>query len=189
MMPIPSPPPPPSSSPPPPTSAKRTAIMTNNNTTTWGPYAGGRDFKGNALVILSVVFCVILLFLAFNSIIRFVLCSSSHHDNPNSTSSTSHDEEDPDQGKNRKNATDTGRADPQVVAFSKEMELAGAAAECAICLCEFEEGEGIRVLPACSHGFHVTCVERWLAVRCSCPTCRCSTINATGFAVKVSDDD
>lgn len=58
--------------------------------------------------------------------------------------------------------------------FSKEMGT--AASECAICLSEFVEGDGIRVLPACNHVFHVKCVEKWLALRCSCPTCRCSTV-------------
>jgi len=30
------------------------------------------------------------------------------------------------------------------------------------------------VMPACGHGFHARCIERWLAGgrRSSCPTCR-----------------
>lgn len=56
------------------------------------------------------------------------------------------------------------------------MELAGAEAECAICLSEFEEGEKIRVLENCKHGFHVQCIEKWLVSRTSCPFCRRSCL-------------
>ncbi|OEL29769.1 hypothetical protein BAE44_0009212 [Dichanthelium oligosanthes] len=47
-----------------------------------------------------------------------------------------------------------------------------AAAGCAICLSDFADGERIRVLPVCGHRFHVVCVDRWLVLHCSCPTCR-----------------
>ncbi|RLN01080.1 RING-H2 finger protein ATL74 [Panicum miliaceum] len=43
---------------------------------------------------------------------------------------------------------------------------------CAICLGEFADGEKVRVLPRCGHGFHVPCVDAWLLSRGSCPTCR-----------------
>ncbi|KAF5176250.1 Ring-h2 finger protein atl73 [Thalictrum thalictroides] len=63
------------------------------------------------------------------------------------------------------------------------MKLAGvepsadaAAAECAICLSEFVQGEGIRILPKCKHGFHVKCIEAWLSAHVSCPTCRTTCI-------------
>ncbi|CAN6290812.1 unnamed protein product [Urochloa humidicola] len=45
-------------------------------------------------------------------------------------------------------------------------------AECAICLSEFAPKEEIRVLPHCGHGFHVACVDTWLAAHSSCPSCR-----------------
>ncbi|KAJ1298975.1 hypothetical protein BS78_01G495600 [Paspalum vaginatum] len=45
-------------------------------------------------------------------------------------------------------------------------------ADCAICLSEFAPREEIRVLPQCGHGFHVACVDTWLAAHSSCPSCR-----------------
>ena len=30
----------------------------------------------------------------------------------------------------------------------------------------------VRALPRCNHGFHVRCIDRWLAARQTCPTCR-----------------
>ncbi|XP_034583566.1 probable E3 ubiquitin-protein ligase ATL44 [Setaria viridis] len=45
--------------------------------------------------------------------------------------------------------------------------------ECAVCLAEYACGEEVRVLPACRHGFHRECVDRWLLTRApTCPVCR-----------------
>lgn len=43
---------------------------------------------------------------------------------------------------------------------------------CAVCLCEFEEGEELRTLPGCMHSFHVPCIDMWLHSHTSCPMCR-----------------
>ncbi|KAJ1285984.1 hypothetical protein BS78_03G319200 [Paspalum vaginatum] len=63
---------------------------------------------------------------------------------------------------------------------------AGAAAAandvCAICLGEFADGEKVRVLPRCAHGFHVRCVDTWLLSHDSCPTCRGSVLDAAKAA-------
>ncbi len=34
---------------------------------------------------------------------------------------------------------------------------------CVICMCDFENGQLLRVLP-CSHEFHSKCVDKWLKV-------------------------
>jgi hypothetical protein len=45
--------------------------------------------------------------------------------------------------------------------------------DCAVCLAEFAPGAEVRVLPACHHGFHRECVDRWLLTRApTCPVCR-----------------
>jgi hypothetical protein len=44
--------------------------------------------------------------------------------------------------------------------------------ECAICLAEFEDGQAMRVLRQCGHGFHAACVDTWLRSHSSCPSCR-----------------
>ncbi|KAK1410538.1 hypothetical protein QVD17_37075 [Tagetes erecta] len=44
--------------------------------------------------------------------------------------------------------------------------------DCAICLSEYVDGDEIRVLPHCGHGFHVACIDTWLGSHSSCPSCR-----------------
>ncbi|KAH7692918.1 Zinc finger RING/FYVE/PHD-type protein [Dioscorea alata] len=46
------------------------------------------------------------------------------------------------------------------------------AAQCYICLMEYEEGDCMRILP-CQHEFHQTCIDKWLKeIHRVCPLCR-----------------
>jgi len=62
------------------------------------------------------------------------------------------------------------KALPSIIYGKSIMPL--LATECAICLAEFVEGEDVKVLPRCNHGFHMECVDKWLRSHSSCPTCR-----------------
>ncbi|MQM20387.1 hypothetical protein Taro_053405 [Colocasia esculenta] len=42
---------------------------------------------------------------------------------------------------------------------------------CPICLTEFVEGDEIRVLLWCGHGFHAACIDLWLGSHSSYPSC------------------
>ncbi|XP_044979770.1 RING-H2 finger protein ATL1-like [Hordeum vulgare subsp. vulgare] len=44
--------------------------------------------------------------------------------------------------------------------------------ECAVCLSEFAERERVRLLPGCSHAFHIDCIDTWLQGSARCPFCR-----------------
>ncbi|WVZ24223.1 hypothetical protein V8G54_002767 [Vigna mungo] len=52
---------------------------------------------------------------------------------------------------------------------------------CSVCLSEFEDDESVRLLPKCSHVFHVPCIDPWLKSHSSCPLCRAAifTFNAS----------
>ncbi|KAL1553824.1 RING-type E3 ubiquitin transferase [Salvia divinorum] len=46
--------------------------------------------------------------------------------------------------------------------------------DCAVCLSEFEVEDTLRLLPKCSHAFHVDCIDTWLLSHSTCPICRAS---------------
>lgn len=48
--------------------------------------------------------------------------------------------------------------------------------DCSVCLSEFEEDEMLRLLPKCSHAFHLTCIDTWLKSHSNCPLCRASIV-------------
>ncbi|KAG1360811.1 RING-H2 finger protein ATL79-like [Cocos nucifera] len=141
------------SSPPPPPSAPLNK---------WGPYSGAGDFGTNMLIILAALFVGLLFAVTLTSAIRFLFCAASRR-HPSLA--------DPE----KQVAPPSGaEAEGTTLVFSAATRLARAEAECAICLAEFVEGDGVKVLTPCNHGFHVRCIERWLAARSSCPTCRSS---------------
>ncbi|KAG8087512.1 hypothetical protein GUJ93_ZPchr0010g9401 [Zizania palustris] len=48
--------------------------------------------------------------------------------------------------------------------------------DCAVCLCEFADDDRLRLLPKCSHAFHVDCIDTWLLSHSTCPLCRRSLL-------------
>ncbi|PIN24947.1 hypothetical protein CDL12_02335 [Handroanthus impetiginosus] len=53
--------------------------------------------------------------------------------------------------------------------------------DCAVCLCEFSEKDRLRLLPSCSHAFHIDCIDTWLLSNSTCPLCR-GVILSPGFS-------
>lgn len=44
--------------------------------------------------------------------------------------------------------------------------------DCAVCLCAFSDSDVLRLLPLCSHTFHIHCIDTWLLSNSTCPLCR-----------------
>ncbi|KAG0503037.1 hypothetical protein HPP92_003109 [Vanilla planifolia] len=63
-------------------------------------------------------------------------------------------------------------------------------AQCSICLGEYEDKEILRIMPACLHSFHRTCIDEWLLKNSTCPICRLS-LNMSQFerALQVHGDE
>ncbi|XP_020596165.1 E3 ubiquitin-protein ligase ATL31-like [Phalaenopsis equestris] len=54
----------------------------------------------------------------------------------------------------------------------KAQKLGKESLECAVCLCEFEDDDVLRLLPRCSHVYHRDCIDVWFATHFTCPVCR-----------------
>ncbi|KAL9237703.1 hypothetical protein vseg_012222 [Gypsophila vaccaria] len=62
------------------------------------------------------------------------------------------------------------------------------AVECAVCLSEFQEGEMGRMLPKCSHCFHVECIDMWFHSHDTCPLCR-APVDPTDLDKEKKEED
>jgi E3 ubiquitin-protein ligase ATL10/75/76/77/78 len=156
-------------SPPPPLPSRPPSCDPQVHSCKWWPYSNSNDAGANTATILMILLCALICALAFNTAIRWFLRSDND-------SSSDHLRELEEQRKPNKESDMASLVLATTQVYYAGMKLAGAEADCAICLSEFVEGEGIRVLGRCNHGFHVHCVEKWLASHSSCPTCRCSCL-------------
>ncbi|KAG7611689.1 Zinc finger RING-type [Arabidopsis suecica] len=53
--------------------------------------------------------------------------------------------------------------------------------ECSVCLSEFQDEEKLRIIPNCSHLFHIDCIDVWLQNNANCPLCRTRVSCDTSF--------
>ncbi|KAK9280465.1 hypothetical protein L1049_014157 [Liquidambar formosana] len=61
--------------------------------------------------------------------------------------------------------------------FSKSRDHnESSSTSCSICLCEYRDGEMLRMMPDCRHYFHLCCIDAWLRLNASCPVCRNSPL-------------
>ncbi|BAT86292.1 hypothetical protein LR48_Vigan03g283200 [Vigna angularis] len=64
--------------------------------------------------------------------------------------------------------------------FSFSASVHRSLQECAVCLSEFADGDKVRTLPNCKHGFHTHCIDAWFASHSTCPLCRTPAQPAKG---------
>ncbi|KAL6985765.1 RING-type E3 ubiquitin transferase [Sarracenia purpurea var. burkii] len=57
--------------------------------------------------------------------------------------------------------------------------------DCSVCLGEFQDNESLRLLPKCSHAFHVTCIDTWLKSHSNCPLCRANVVFINASPVRL----
>ncbi|XP_074588071.1 RING-H2 finger protein ATL79-like [Curcuma longa] len=132
---------------------------------TWGPYTSGKDFGINMATVLAVLLGATALAFALHVAFRF-LVRLLGRDRARAPYASGGDQDD------KPPAAEAAQQLPgPVVSFSSGATRMAGAPERAICLAELEEGDRVRVLPPCGHGFHAQCVEAWFVGRSSCPTC------------------
>ncbi|XP_037432897.1 RING-H2 finger protein ATL74-like [Triticum dicoccoides] len=133
------------------------------------PAPAGADsaFETNVVIILAAVFFALLFAIGLHSLarcaLRYVGCGAA--------AAVAAGE-----GRASARVACSGSGIKRRVLRSLPVEVYGSGEViddvCAICLSEFVDGEKVRVLPLCGHGFHVRCVDAWLVSHGSCPTCR-----------------
>ncbi|XP_051198702.1 RING-H2 finger protein ATL78-like [Lolium perenne] len=133
------------------------------------PAADDSAFDTNVVIILAALFFALICVIGLNSLARCALrcggrggAAAAEGDGVASA---------------RASRRGGGGGIKRRVLRSLPVEVYGGGGEgiddvCAICLGEFVDGEKVRVLPRCGHGFHVRCVDAWLVSHGSCPTCR-----------------
>lgn len=125
------------------------------------------NFDTNMVIILAALLCALICALGLNSIVRCALRCSHRLAI-----------ETPEQAAARLAVTGLKKRDLRripVAVYGEGVDI--PATECPICLGEFVDGEKVRVLPKCNHGFHVRCIDTWLLSHSSCPNCRHSLLN------------
>jgi E3 ubiquitin-protein ligase ATL41 len=81
--------------------------------------------------------------------------------------------------------------DPEVIAalpmyrYTHQGKGDVPALDCAICLCELDEGEEVKLLPVCMHLFHKDCIKLWLEKNKTCPMCRTRVMRSIGEDVEI----
>uniref|UniRef100_A0A7N0UBQ0 RING-type domain-containing protein n=1 Tax=Kalanchoe fedtschenkoi TaxID=63787 RepID=A0A7N0UBQ0_KALFE len=63
-----------------------------------------------------------------------------------------------------------------ILGRSKRLPKPNQDGVCCICLCEYEQNDTVRCVPECNHCFHAECVDGWLRINGTCPTCRNSPV-------------
>ncbi|XP_074266270.1 RING-H2 finger protein ATL3-like [Silene latifolia] len=61
--------------------------------------------------------------------------------------------------------------------------------ECSVCLSEISQGEKVRVLPICNHGFHLECIDMWFKSHSTCPLCRSSLNSPKNRAIESNNQE
>ncbi|KAI3729033.1 hypothetical protein L6452_17679 [Arctium lappa] len=157
-------------------------------------------FARNIVVLLGVVFflCGLLHFL-----VRYLMkkkrssssSSNSLHQSSRFQESTPNDDDDDDDVVYERqlqqlfhlhdSGLDQAFIDALPVFLYKEliMGLKNEPFDCAVCLCEFSQLDNLRLLPLCSHAFHIHCIDTWLLSNSTCPLCR-GTLFTPGFSVE-----
>ncbi|KAL2500308.1 RING-H2 finger protein ATL72 [Forsythia ovata] len=137
-----------------------------------GSYLSESEFDTNMVIILAALLCALVVVLGLNLLVRSTLRRRSE-----------------EQVEARLATTGTGLKKRALQKLPTAVYGSGtkiSVTECSICLGEFVEGEKIRVLPKCSHGFHVSCIDTWLVSHPSCPNCRHSLLGSPSIHVNTT---
>ncbi|XP_066360430.1 RING-H2 finger protein ATL74-like [Miscanthus floridulus] len=135
-------------------------------------------FDAHTSLFLAAVLCALVGALSLHPLLRCALHYCGRRGGPHTVA-------DPPAGLKKS----VLRKMPVAVYGGAEAAGAQAGAECAICLGEFADGDAVRLLPRCRHGFHVRCIDTWLSAHSSCPICRDSLLDDEGASATAAGEE
>ncbi|KAL0447110.1 UNVERIFIED_CONTAM: RING-H2 finger protein ATL46 [Sesamum latifolium] len=132
------------------------------------------------IVVLAVVFFIAAL---LHLLIRFLLKqrSAQSHNYPEMSTSGAFQRQLQQLFHLHDSGLDQAYIDALPVFLYKDIMGLKEPFDCAVCLCEFSEQDKLRLLPLCSHAFHIDCIDTWLLSNSTCPLCR-GVILSPGFS-------
>lgn len=150
--------------------------------------SSSNNSKISPVVLLIIVILAIIFFVAgiLQFIVRYLMKRPSFYSS-NSHSSSRNPENSNSDALQRQlqqlfRLHDSGLDQPLIdalpVFYYKDIVGSKEPFDCAVCLCEFCDQDKLRLLPLCSHAFHITCIDTWLLSNSTCPLCRGSLLGS-----------
>ncbi|KAL5724392.1 RING-type E3 ubiquitin transferase [Ranunculus cassubicifolius] len=141
------------------------------------------NFSPLVIAIIGILASAFLLVSYYTVISKYCgnLDSARRNANRDQTGEDSNEEEDRNQSNNELwHVSNAGLEESLIklitVCKYKKGDGLVEGTDCSVCLSEFEENEKLRLLPKCSHAFHLSCIDTWLKSHSNCPLCRANVI-------------
>ncbi|KAL8111872.1 RING-H2 finger protein ATL46-like [Apium graveolens] len=168
---------------------QRNLLVSNSSDETNSNSSSGSKISPTVLVVIVVLAVIFFICGVLHLFVRFLMRKRSSSSNSQSSRypEMSGSESVQRQLQQLFNLHDSGLdqafIDALPVFLYKEIKGLKEPFDCAVCLCEFSELDKLRLLPLCSHAFHIDCIDTWLLSNSSCPLCR-GTLFMPGFSME-----
>ncbi|KAH6772893.1 hypothetical protein C2S51_011297 [Perilla frutescens var. frutescens] len=135
----------------------------------------GTPFSPLIIAVIGVLASAFLLVSYYTIVTRY--CRRRHdHDSRGVETAGNRDESSQDQWQVAQDGLDEALIKTITVCKYKKGDGLIEGTDCAVCLSEFEDNESLRLLPKCSHAFHLPCIDTWLKSQSNCPLCRANVV-------------